>query len=234
MRGQTAATFLTCWLATAMSSTTAHAQSPGSPASEALRFFDIVPPGEVSAILRELRPSPISPDERARALAVLPAEGELPPDAKERAKLSALEALLVYHERQGLFDIKVIDVPQAVVGLHQRAVLLISRPALRFLSASELQALVAHEIGHEYFWKDYENARARHDRRGRQELELRCDGIAVLTLISLGLDPARLADGIRKMTEFNEILGATANADEYPPVQDRLRFARALLRMSRP
>ena len=38
MRGQTAATFLTCWLATAMSSPTAHAQSPGSLASEALRF----------------------------------------------------------------------------------------------------------------------------------------------------------------------------------------------------
>ena len=65
-------------------------------------------------------------------------------------------------------------------------------------------------------------------------MELRCDGIAVLTLISLGLDPARLGDGIRKTTEFNEILGATANADEYPSVQDRLRFARALLRMSRP
>ena len=97
----------------------------------------------MSAILRELRPSPISPDERARALAVLPAEGELPPDAKERAKLSALEALLVYHERQGLFDIKVIDVPQAVVGIHQRAVLLIYRPGCD-LSASEFQALVAH------------------------------------------------------------------------------------------
>jgi hypothetical protein len=217
-----------------MSSTTTDAQSAGSPAFQALRFFDSVPPGEVGAILRALRPSPITSDERARALAVLPAEGELPPDAKERAKLSVLEAVLVYHERQRLFDIKVIDVPQAVVGLHQRAVLLISRPALRFLSASELQALVAHEIGHEYFWKDYESARERRDLRDRQELELRCDGIAVLTLISLGLDPGRLADGIRKMTEFNEILGATANADEYPQMQDRLRFARALLRKSRP
>jgi hypothetical protein len=233
MRAQTAATFLTCWLATAMSPTTAQAQSPGSPASEALRFFDIVPPGEVSATLRSLRPSPISQGERARALAVLPTEGELSPDAKERAKLSALEVVLVYHERQRLFDIKVIDVPQGVVGLHQRAVLLISQPALRLLSASELQALVAHEIGHEYFWRDYESARERRDRRGRQELELKCDGIAVLTLISLGLDPARLADGLRKMTEFNEILGATANADEYPRMQDRLQFARALLRKSR-
>ena len=142
--------------------------------------------------------------------------------------------VLVYHERQRVFDIKVIDVPQGVVGLHQRAVLLISRPALRFLSASELQALVAHEIGHEYFWRDYERARERRDLRGRQELELKCDGIAVLTLISLGLDPARLVEGIRKVTEFNEILGATANADEYPPMQDRLRFARALLRKNRP
>jgi len=234
MRAQAAATFLTCWLATAMSPATAQAQSPGSPASNALRFFESVPPGDVSAILRALRPLPITSDERARTLAVLPAEGELPPDAKELAKLSALEVVLVYHERQRLFDIKVIDVPQAVVGLHQRAVLLISRPALRFLSASELQALVAHEIGHEYFWRDYERARERRDLRGRQELELKCDGIAVLTLISLGLDPARLADGIRKMTDFNEILGATANADEYPRMQDRMRFARALLRKSRP
>jgi hypothetical protein len=167
-------------------------------------------------------------------LAVLPEDGELPPDGKELAKLSALEAVLVYHERQQLFDIKVIDVPQAVVGLHQRAVLLISRPALRLLSASELQALVAHEIGREYFWRDYESARDRGDGRGRQELELKCDGIAVLTIISLGLDPARLADGVRKMTRFNEILGAAANADEYPRMQDRLWFAHALLQKSRP
>jgi hypothetical protein len=60
VRAQTAATCLTFWLVIAMSSTTPDAQSPGSPASDALRFFDTVPPGEVSSILRALRPLPIT------------------------------------------------------------------------------------------------------------------------------------------------------------------------------
>lgn len=234
MPTQTAVTLFMCSLIIASTSTAAEAQSPGTPAVEALRFFGSFPPGDASEILRTLRPPPATPDERARALAVLPEEGELTPEKNERAKLAALEVVLLYHERQRVFEIKMIDVPQAVVGLHQRAVLLISRPALRFLSASELQALVAHEIGHDYFWKDYENTRERGDRRGRQELELKCDGIAVLTLITLGLDPARLSTGLGKMIQFNERLGATSNADEYPRIGERLRFARTLLQRSRP
>ena len=38
--------------------------------------------------------------------------------------------------------------------------------------------------------------------------ELKCDGIAVLTLLALRLDPARLVDGLRKLTIFNEGFGA--------------------------
>jgi len=100
----------------------------------------------------------------------------------------------------------------AAVALHQRAVLLISRPALRLLSGVELRALVAHEIGHDYFWREFEETLAHGDRRGRQELELKCDGIALLTLLALGSDPALLIEGLGKLTRFNEMLGATANA----------------------
>jgi Zn-dependent protease with chaperone function len=38
------------------------------------------------------------------------------------------------------------------MGLYGRAVLLISLPALRLLRAEQLEALVAHEIAHEYWW----------------------------------------------------------------------------------
>lgn len=100
-------------------------------------------------------------------VAALPEEGELSPTADEAVKLRALEPILAYHERRHAFDIKVIDVPQFVVGLHQRAVLLLSRTALRSLSASELQAMVAHEIGHDYFWSDYERAQRQRDTAGR-------------------------------------------------------------------
>ena len=98
----------------------------------------------------------------------------------------------------------------------------------RLVSAAELQALVGHEIGHEYFWGDFERTLERGDKRGRQELELKCDGIAVLTLIALGGDPASLRAGLRKQLRFNEAIGAIANADEYPVLQDRERFINAV------
>ena len=198
------------------------------PAAQALRFFEGLPGRDPDAILRTLRPPHVGADERARALAVLPESGELRPDRDELAKLAMLQPVLIYHERDQVFEIKVIDVPQAAVALHARAVLLISRPALRLVSGAELQALVAHEIGHDYFWRQFEETSARGDRNGRQELELKCDGIAVLTLVVLRLDPARLADGVRKQMRFNKMLGADANAADYPQLHDRQRFITAL------
>jgi hypothetical protein len=60
-------------------------------------------------------------------------------------------------------------------------------------------------------------------------LELKCDGIAVLTLLALGVDPAHVSGAMRKLTAFNERLGATANSDEYPSIGERMRFIKALL-----
>jgi Zn-dependent protease with chaperone function len=209
-------------------SAAALAQAPESPAAQALRFFEALPTRNPGGVLRLLRPPHVGADERARALAILPETGELPPDRRERAKLATFEDVLAYHERARVFETKVIDVPQVVVALHQRAVLLISRPALRLLSGTELQAMVAHEIGHDYFWAEFERTLAQGDRRGRQELELKCDAVAVLTLLALTLDPGRLADGLRKQTRFNERLGADANAADYPQLPERLRFITAL------
>ena len=226
MRAQTAMAMFTSWLlAPAL---TADAQPRGAAAIETLRYFDDFPGGP-RAVLRALRPTPIAADDRARALALLPERGELQPDMDENVKLSALEVILVYHQRREVFDIKVIDLPQAIVALHQRAVLLVSRPALRLLSASELQAVIAHEVGHEYFWSDYQNAREKRDRYRRQEVELKCDGVAVLTLAALGLNPMLLTDGLTKMLRFNTAFGTPADADDYPSIQERRQFVKALV-----
>jgi hypothetical protein len=200
------------------------ADASSDPVVQALRFFESLGRADADDILRTLRPAQASPDERARAIAELPERGELSPDRGERAKLAKLEQILSYHGRAEAYAIKLIDAPQATVSTHQRAVLLISRPALRNLSAAELLALVAHEIGHDYFWRDREEKLARSDKNGLQELELRCDGIAVLTLIALRFDPLTLRDGLRRLARFNDLIGATANADEYPPFRQRERF----------
>ena len=198
------------------------------PTAQAFRFFEGLAARDVDTILRALRPPPVSPAERVRAIALLPAVGNLRPDRDERAKLATLQTVLVYHERAEVLAIRVIDVPQAAVALHQRAVLLISRPALRLVSATELQALVAHEIGHDYFWRDFEDTFTRSDKYGRQELELRCDGIAMLTLIALRFDPVTLTDGLRKVIGFNAAIGPTPHVDKYPPLRQRERFINAV------
>lgn len=230
MRAQISIVLLSGSVALAGLSHGAFAQAPDSPAAAALRFFQALPLGDLDAVLRAVRPPHISPDERARVVATLPQEGELIPNPAEQARLAALEPVLIYHERHRVFGIKVIDVPQAVVGMHQRAVLLVSRPALRILSAAELRALVAHEIGHEYFWSEYEDSRLARSAAGRKTLELKCDGVAALTLLALGLDLSSLNDGLRKLTKFNAALGAMADAARYPSLRERQRFVRTLLK----
>ncbi len=132
-----------------------------------------------------------------------------------------LRGLPILHQRHDVFEITVIDIPQAYVGLHGRAILLISRQALRLLSALELQAVVAHEIGHDFLWGEFQLALKDGDLQLRQQLELQCDGVAVLTLIALEMDPLRLNAGVRKLTRYNEMLGASDDAGKYPSPTDR-------------
>ena len=107
--------------------------------------------------------------------------------------------------------------PQAFVGLHARAVVLISLQALRLLTEEELRALVAHETGHEYVHAEYERATAA-GRNGRlQELELVCDIIAVVTLHAIGQKASSLVAGIEKLLRFDRHhFGRDMEHPDYP------------------
>jgi hypothetical protein len=195
---------------------------PRHPVSRALGFFEgSEEDGE--ALLRRLRPAPVSAAMRAAVVAALPREGELQPTDDEHTKIATLEAVLEFHQRKGSLVIKVIDVGHAFVGLHARTVLLLSRDALSLVSAEELQALAAHEFGHELFWDEYQAARVGNPARV-QELELRCDGVAVTTLRALGQEPDALVRAVTLMTRYNERLGATASAPSYVSLKDRRAF----------
>ncbi len=110
------------------------------------------------------------------------------PSPKGQAKLDTLRPILHYHERADFIEAKVLRVRQATVALLAGAAVIITEPTLELLSAEELQAVVAHELAHEYFWNEIEPARERSPQK-LQEIEMRCDGIAIITLVRLGLNP---------------------------------------------
>lgn len=204
----------------------------GSPLEAALHFFTREGAGALLARLESVRPTPVSPAERARVLAALPGEGEVVAlEADHRDRLAAARRVLALHGREAVYVVKVIEVPQAAVALHARTVVLISRPALGLLDAEELQALVAHEIGHEYFWREYHEARHARDRSRLRTLELLADGLAIVTLHRAGLDHAPLTSGLEKMIRYNhDRFGRASNHDDYPDVGERRSFARSLAR----
>lgn len=169
------------------------------------------------------RPTPVSDVEKAAALRSLPTEGAVTQfGASERRKLDAVSRVLRAHARDSVYDIKVITVPQMWTGLYEKVVVLISLRTLTLLNSEELQALVAHEIGHEYVWRQYADAKSHRDAKRLRELELVCDAIAVRTLAREGVSPHRLETAIEKTSWYNrEQFGVPLNEGDYPSIKER-------------
>jgi len=161
---------------------------------------------------------------RAAIVAALPAQGALVPTRAERLKLSGLDRVFDRYGRLGSIDVKVVDVRSALVGLHERAVLLITRQALALVTPRELEAIGAHELAHEYFWKEFDIALNSNDYERLQELELKCDGIAVMTLRSLGIDRGNLIHAATKLTRYNERIAAAIMTSRQVSLERRITF----------
>jgi hypothetical protein len=194
----------------------------------ALAFFERQTGGNMPTLLSRLRPDPLDPASRAQVIASLPRDGELRPSRSEMEKITAAERILDYSARKGAITVKVIDLDFAFTGLYYRTVLLVSRQQLAILDADEFAALAAHEVGHDYDWNAYWKAMQEKDHARRQELELRADGLAVLTLRGAGIDPERLVSAVKKTMAYNEGRGEAANAGDYVVLTDRVAFIRAI------
>ena len=169
---------------------------------------------------------PLSREVRAAIVASLPAQGALVPTRAERTKLAALDQVFDVYNRLGAVDVKVVDVGSALVAVHERSVLLITRRALSLVNPHELQAIGAHELAHEYFWKEFDTALNENAYERLQELELMCDGVAVITLRSLGIDRNHLINAATRLTRFNERTAARIMTSRQVSLERRIAFIR--------
>lgn len=173
-------------------------------------------------------PEPASAAHRQAVLDTLPPKGDVNEfNDADQAKLAAIAAVLGLHGRENIYTIKVIDIPQAWTGLHGRAVVLISKPALRMLKAAELQALVAHEIGHEFLWAQYEHAHQTGDHRRVHKLELAADGVGVRTLQALEIAPENLVKALVKVENYNREMGGIDDGS-HPSLKERKHYIKGV------
>ena len=204
------------------------------PAQAALRYFESAHVTDFDTLLHQLRRPAPSASVRARVIKNLPQEGELTPTAREAAKLEVLLRVLAFHGREHDMELRLITAGGlAFAGLHARTVLLISREALRLFDTDELLAIGAHELGHDYLWDDYEEARQAADTRRLQELELRCDGFAVITMVGLRVDPEQLVSAATKLARYNERMFGKSIDPRYVPLNERIQFIRSIAKLTR-
>ena len=202
---------------------------PTHPAAlAALRFFEAVQDGDFDAFLRRLRQPPPSPAFRTIVVENLPEKGRLTPTVDEAAKLAAIRPLLRFHGREHDMELRLFTEGGVFfTGLVYRTVLLISKEALDLIDTDELVALMAHELGHDYFWEEFVKAEEQKDERSMQELESRCDGIAVIAMARIGVDVEHLVSALTTLGRPRRGW-TTVNAGRYPPLDQRVRFIRTL------
>jgi hypothetical protein len=204
-----------------------HQRADPSPAeTRAIAFIEGVAAIGFAEFRRRRGSEPLSREVRAAILSALPAEGASVPTRAERTKLSALDQVFDLYGRLGLVDVKVVDVGSALVAVHERSVLLITRRALSLVNPHELQAIGAHELAHEYFWKEFDTALNANAYERLQELELMCDGVAVITLRSLGIDRNHLINAATRLTRYNERTAARIMTSRQVSLERRIAFIR--------
>ena len=226
--GQRLAALTLCVLTVAARTWSADQEVRSAPAKAALAFFMERASEGIDTVLARLRPEPLDPASRARLLASLPKEFDLQPSPAESAKIAEAERMLEYSARGGAISIKVMDLHYAYGALYFRSAILMSRPMFAILDGEEFVAIAAHEVGHDYHWDLHWAAQVANDHSRRQELELRADGVAVLTLRGMGLSPDRLISAIEKTVRFNQTRIRARSSEDYVPLAERRAFIRAV------
>lgn len=209
--------------------------STGIEAALTLQYFEKAGngKGKLADYLKSIRPVEISAEQRAVIVASIRKDDLVAPSPGRQAKLNGLPPVLKYHERDAL-PIKILRFPGplAWAAFLEGAAVLVSEDAMDLLTTEELQAVIAHELGHEYFAAESELARKNKQWDKVKEVELRCDAISIITMKSIGLNPNALISGVTKLTRFNQEHGVRSMPNLEPSLNDRAQFCKAMLNLT--
>jgi hypothetical protein len=170
---------------------------------------------------------------RAHAVGALPAS--LRSQRITRGKvLRRVEAIFKHvlrlHGRSGKLELFLYrnDLPSAM--LWRGCVVAVSDSLAELLYDDELAGVLAHELGHSYFEDEMAEGRRTQNAFAMRVIELKCDGVAILSLKLLGRDLAGYAAGLRRLQLIAKRKGLSDVVfQSHPALVKRMTFSQRFI-----
>jgi hypothetical protein len=183
------------------------------------------------AYLNEVRPKPRAVDDecrqglQTRAFAMAVSQSRITP-VHLRSYQQSFAQILKLHDRANILEIEIFEHDQPYVMVHCGSLIMVSSRSVELArSEAGLIGIIAHEVAHDYLSSPELIKRLDTDSRLGREIELVCDGIAVATLVRLGLDPADYAVALSHNILSNDEIRRLNRGDMlYPSLPARLKM----------
>jgi hypothetical protein len=200
-----------------------------SRASRIAALFTAKSLADVHAEITAMRPPAVSASDKQILLRDLPqVTGSTRVTGPQLDCLAArLQTTLEFHGRAGVVELVLFRDPRPIVFSKPGVVVGLSTEVVKLVGDDDaaLVGVVAHELAHEYVAIAKFDARASKDKVKLQELELFCDGVAVVTLLALRLDPARYSTALTKIcTHSHAAREMNDGSGTHPALATRLRL----------
>jgi Peptidase family M48 len=144
------------------------------------------------------------------------------------------DKVLRLHEREGRVELFLYEDDRPSVKLWRGCVIVISAGLAEPLYDGELAGVFAHELGHSYFEDEMAAARVNQDARAMRVVELKCDGIAILSLKLLGYAPGYYLGGLRRLRSIAKTKGLSEGVSpSHPQLAERAKFSQRFIKSMR-
>jgi hypothetical protein len=185
---------------------------------------------DINSALASMRPEAFDESDKKKLLEYLPlvTAGNRISDRKRLECLVArLQSALRLHGRAGIVEILVFNDPRPIVYNKPGVVVVLSTEVLKIVGGDDAAfvGVVAHELAHEYVAMQMLYAlRARHNVRIR-ELELFCDAVAVVTLLSLQMNPTSYSEALERICRHSQAAASLNDgSSSHPSLNARLKL----------
>ena len=166
---------------------------------------------------------------RAQAVAALPASlrSQRITQGKLLDRVEAIfNRVLQLHGRSGKLVLFLYrdDLPSAM--LWRGCVVAVSDGLAEPMYDDELAGVLAHELSHSYFEDEMAEGRRAQNAFAMRVVELKCDGVAILSLKLLGRNPAGYVRGLRRLQLITKRKGLSdAVFQSHPTLVARMKFS---------